>query len=316
MAAMIYSVLPLLAGVALDLRFGDPERWPHPTVGYGRLIALGDRWLNRGPAAARLLSGAVLVCGLVGGVAVLAAVAQAAAARVHPMAEVVLVAVGLFYGLAHRTLIDEGRAVFRAVGESLDAGRGRLARIVGRDTAGLDVTQVRTAALETMAENLSDGVVAPLCWYAVGGLPAMMAYKVVNTLDSMIGHKDERYFWFGKVAARLDDFANWVPARLTAALLVTAARSRRGWQFVRRFGRAHESPNAGYPEAALAGILDLRFGGPLSYAGERLEKPWIGTRRRPIHPDEIERVVRLHHFVLALMVPVVAGVRVWLWQSA
>jgi adenosylcobinamide-phosphate synthase len=230
----------------------------------------------------------------------------AGASRIHPWAGVALAAAGVFVGLATRTLVDEGRAVFHALDESLESGRRRLTRIVGRDTARLDAAQVRTAVCETMSENLSDGVVAPLFYYALGGVPAMMAYKAVNTLDSMIGHRDARYEWFGKAAARLDDGANFVPARLTALLMVVLSASGRGWRFVRRFAGAHTSPNAGYPEAALAGILDVRFGGPHTYDGERIDKPWIGENDRVIQSGEIERVATLTHLVCAVTVAAIA----------
>jgi adenosylcobinamide-phosphate synthase len=159
-----------------------------------------------------------------------------------------------------------------------------------------------------MAENLSDGVVAPLFWFALLGLPGLAAYKMVNTLDSMIGHRDARFERFGKTAARLDDAANFVPARLTALLQCTLAGSARGLRFVARYGRAHASPNAGYPEAALAGILDVRFGGPHTYDGELVDKPWIGGNPRAIMADEITRVARLNHAVTAVAVLAVAAV--------
>nr|HPO01328.1 CobD/CbiB family cobalamin biosynthesis protein [Opitutaceae bacterium] len=182
-----------------------------------------------------------------------------------------------------------------------------LSWIVGRDTAHLDAQQVRTAVCETMAENLCDGVVAPLFYYALGGVPAMMAYKMVNTLDSMIGHHDARHEWFGKTAARLDDLANLVPARLTALLMMLVAGSARGARFAWKYGRAHSSPNSGYPEAALAGILDVRFGGPHTYDGELVEKPWIGENARMIASGEVERVARINHAVCAAAVGI-AGV--------
>jgi adenosylcobinamide-phosphate synthase len=300
---------PLLIGYVLDLWLGDPRWLPHPIVGFGRMIAAGERWLNQGGEAGRFWQGALLTAALVGGVYFAGAAVQAAAFQLHPWAGAAVAATGVFFGLAHRTLIVEGRAVFCALNESLDAGRQRLARIVGRDTARLDAQQVRTAVFETMAENLSDGVVAPLFYFALGGAPAMLAYKMVNTLDSMIGHRTARYEWFGKTAARLDDAANFIPARVTALLMVLLAGSARGLRFVFRYGRAHASPNAGYPEAALAGILDVRFGGPLLYDGERVEKPWIGENPRPIAHGEIARVVRLHHAVCAVGVAAIIFLR-------
>jgi adenosylcobinamide-phosphate synthase len=306
MEAVVFAVAPLLGGYALDLALGDPPWLPHPVVGLGRVIVAGERRWNQGRAPARLVKGTMLSVGVVAATWAATAGLLAGASRIHPWAGVALAAAGVFVGLANRTLVDEGRAVFHALDESLESGRRRLTRIVGRDTARLDAAQVRTAVCETMSENLSDGVVAPLFYYALGGVPAMMAYKAVNTLDSMIGHRDARYEWFGKAAARLDDGANFVPARLTALLMVVLSASGRGWRFVRRFAGAHTSPNAGYPEAALAGILDVRFGGPHTYDGERIDKPWIGENDRVIQSGEIERVATLNHLVCAVTVAAIA----------
>ncbi len=307
MDGRLIALAPLALGYALDLSLGDPRWLPHPVVGFGHAIGAGERWLNRGAACVRFLMGSALALGLVAGVYFLTAWVLAVATRWHAGAGVVLATTGVFFGLANRTLIAEGRAVFRALDESLDAGRKRLSWIVGRDTAHLDAQQVRTAVCETMAENLSDGVVAPLFYYTLGGVPAMMAYKMVNTLDSMIGHHDARHEWFGKTAARLDDLANLVPARLTALLMVLVAGSARGARFAWKYGRAHSSPNSGYPEAALAGILDVRFGGPHTYDGELVEKPWIGENARSIASGDVERVARINHAVCAAAVAI-AGV--------
>ncbi len=310
MDAVTPALLGLGAGYGLDLLLGDPRRLPHPIVGYGRLIARGERWLNRGKA--RQARGAVMALALVVGTAAAWAVAERLVAPAGVVASGALTAVGVFFGLANRTLITEGRAVFAALETGLEAGRKRLAWIVGRDTAELDAQQVRTAVAETMAENLSDGVVAPLFFWGLGGLPGMMAYKMVNTLDSMIGHRDARYEQFGKWAARLDDVANFVPARLTAGLMVILSGRWRAWRIVRRDGRAHESLNAGYPEAAMAGIFRLRCGGPTRYDGEWVHKPWIGDSAREIGPHEVEQWARLNHSVCAVMVCLAAGMRGWL----
>ena len=233
------------------------------------------------------------------------------ATRVHPVAGAIGTGIGVFFALANRSLIVEGLAVFSALERSLEEGRRRLAWIVGRDTEDLDPQQIRTAVFETMSENLSDGVVAPLFYFALLGLPGMWAYKMVNTLDSMIGQRSERYLLFGKAAARLDDVANYIPARLTAFLMILVTGSRRGLYFIFKYGRAHASPNSGYPEAALAGIMDLRFGGPLRYDGEWVEKPWIGERPRPIEPNEIRRVVQINQWVCALAVALIVLGQAW-----
>jgi adenosylcobinamide-phosphate synthase len=152
-----------------------------------------------------------------------------------------------------------------------------------------------------MSENLSDGVVAPLFWYTIGGIPLMFAYKMVNTLDSMIGYKSERYRLFGRFAARLDDIANYVPARLTALLMAIGSFSFRGWQFAVRYGRQHSSPNAGWPEATLVGILDCRFGGPNQYQGQWVNKPYIGMNNREITNSDFVKTKAVNHRVTALM---------------
>lgn len=212
----------------------------------------------------------------------------------------------IFYCLAGTTLIREVRMVFRAVDESLEAGRRQVARIVGRDTSELSAQEIRTAALETLAENLSDGVVAPLFWYALLGVPGMLAYKMVNTLDSMIGYKTERYRLFGRVAARIDDAANYIPARITAFLMVLVSGKPRRMSFVMHYGPEHASPNSGYPEAALAGILDCRFGGPHNYFGEYFHKPYIGERHRDFVYADVRRSIAVNRRVETISV-ILAG---------
>lgn len=216
------------------------------------------------------------------------------AALVSPGLLLVLQVLLIFYCLAGTTLVREVRMVFEATDRSLEEGRRQVARIVGRDTSELSAQEVRTAALETLAENLSDGVVAPLFWYALLGVPGMMAYKMVNTLDSMIGYRNERYRLFGCLAARLDDVANYIPARLTALLMVLASGRLSLLAFVARYGNQHASPNSGYPESALAGILDCRFGGPHQYFGEEVWKPYIGENDRSLTSEDMQLAVRIN----------------------
>jgi adenosylcobinamide-phosphate synthase len=180
-----------------------------------------------------------------------------------------------------------------------------VARIVGRDTSELSAQEVRTAALETLAENLSDGVIAPLFWLAILGVPGMLAYKMVNTLDSMIGYKTERYRDFGCWAAHIDDVANYIPARLTAFLMILPGLFTLNsslFTFVRKYGRYHTSPNSGYPEAALAGILNCRFGGPHYYFGQLFDKPYIGENERELTTADMQRAVRINRIAEVLMV--------------
>ncbi len=293
---------PLLWGWILDRIFGDPAALPHPVVGFGKLIAAGERVLNRGRH--RRLKGGVLAVGLIVAVyvvtwGVLRLLGQ------WPTVAIVVSSVLIFYSLAGKTLIGEVREVFRAVDRSVEEGRRQVGRIVGRDTSALTPQEIRTAALETLAENLSDGVVAPLFWLAVLGVPGMAAYKMVNTLDSMIGYRTDRYRLFGTVAARIDDAANFLPARLTALfmLLVSGRPGLAG--FVLRNGRRHASPNSGWPEAALAGILDCRFGGTHDYFGQAVYKPYIGTNPRPLTTADAELSIRINRRVELLTVIII-----------
>ena len=284
----------------LDLCLGDPAGWPHPVVGFGRLIARGERVLNRGRQ--RRLKGGLMALALVGGTY---GVAAAVLGWVPAVVKWPLCAVLIFYCLAGTTLIREVKEVFRAVDRSLEEGRRQVARIVGRDTTQLTAQEVRTAALETLAENLSDGVIAPLFWYALLGVPGMLAYKMVNTLDSMIGYRNRRYLHFGCVAARLDDVANYVPARLTALLMVAVSGKIGLLSFVWKYGRRHASPNSGYPEAALAGILDCRFGGPHDYFGQEVWKPFIGHNDRLLTTRDMQLAVRINRRAEVVMIVLV-----------
>ena len=304
MSDTLIGLLPLLAGWLLDLVLGDPSWLPHPVVGFGKMIAFCEHRLNKGRH--RKLKGAFVAVGLIVGVFILTSYLLPLTSHLLPLASLLISALLIFYCLAGTTLIREVRAVFRAVDRSLEEGRVQVARIVGRDTSELSAQEVRTAALETLAENLSDGVIAPLFWLAILGVPGMMAYKMVNTLDSMIGYRTERYKDFGCWAARIDDIANYIPARLTALLMVLPHAMVSGqWSmvtFVRHYGRHHASPNSGYPEAALAGILDCRFGGPHYYFGELFDKPYIGENNRELTTDDMKKAVRVNRTAEVLMV--------------
>lgn len=292
--------LPLLSAWLLDRWLGDPQWMPHPVVAFGKAIAFFERRLNRGEG--RFLKGMLVSCLLVAGVYGLTAWLLRQAALFSPGLLLALQVLLIFYCLAGTTLVREVRMVFLAVDRSLEEGRRQVSRIVGRDTSGLSAQEVRTAALETLAENLSDGVVAPLFWYLLLGVPGMLAYKMVNTLDSMIGYRNERYRRFGCFAARLDDVANFVPARLTAFLMVLASGRLSLLGFVARYGNQHASPNSGYPESALAGILNCRFGGPHHYFGEEVWKPYIGDNDRPLTTEDMRMAIRINRRVEGWMV--------------
>ena len=297
MPEWLLAIMPLLIGWFLDLLLGDPAWLPHPVVGFGKVIAFGEHHLNRNKY--RKAKGAIMAIVLIAGTYAVGLIINCKFSIINFLI--------VFYCLAGTTLIREVRAVFLALDRSLDEGRKQVARIVGRDTSELSAQEVRTAALETLAENLSDGVIAPLFWFAVLGVPGILAYKMVNTLDSMIGYKTDRYRDFGCWAAHIDDIANYIPARLTALLMVIAAGKPQLTRFVWQNGRNHASPNSGYPEAALAGILDCRFGGPHYYFGELFDKPYIGENERPLTTTDMQTAIRVNRITEILMMIVVCG---------
>ena len=298
------NALSLFIGWVLDLLFGDPQRLPHPVVWFGKVIAACEHRLNSGKY--RKLKGALTALGLIIATFAFVWLLRSLLLDFNKVLLLFLDVILIFYCLAGTTLIREVRQVFLAVDRSLEEGRAQVARIVGRDTSELSAQEVRTAALETLAENLSDGVVAPLFWLALLGVPGMMAYKMINTLDSMIGYKTERYKDFGCWAAHIDDVANYIAARLTALLMVVASGRLGLLRFVCQNGKNHASPNSGYPEAALAGILNCRFGGPHYYFGQLFDKPYIGSNDRLLTTADMEKAVRINRTAEVMMVVLVA----------
>lgn len=305
----IINLLPLLIGWMADFLLGDPKCMPHPIVGFGRLIAFGERMFNRGNHL--IIKGGILATSLIIIVFVLIYTISfylSKIAQIGNILNVIFQSYIVFTCLAATTLIREVRAVFHAIDKSLDKGRQQVARIVGRDTTNLSVQEVRTAALETLAENLSDGIIAPLFWFTLLGAPGMMAYKMINTLDSMIGYRTERYLYFGRIAARIDDVFNYIPARLTALLIIIAARLMgKGsisemLRFTIHYGHCHASPNSGWPEAALASILHCRFGGPHYYFGELVSKPYIGYTSRLLTNSDMLLAVKINRIAEILMI--------------
>jgi adenosylcobinamide-phosphate synthase len=306
------GLLLAVAAMALDWLIGDPRwlwrgRLHHPVVLLGGLIALLERRLNRPERsnAARRRRGAATVLIAVGSAALIGGLIAWVAAefRFGWIAELVLVVVLI----AQRDLFDHVRRVGRALAQDgLAGGRAAVARIVGRDPESLDRHGVLRAAIESLAENFADGVIAPLFWYLLLGPIGICGYKAVNTLDSMIGHRSDRFLAFGMVAARLDDVANWIPARLGGALLAIAAlfmpsaRPFRALATMWRDAAKHRSPNAGWPEAAMAGALDLALAGPRRYHGTFIIDPWIGEGRARAEPADLRRALAL--FVLACVI--------------
>ncbi len=302
----VMTLLPLLIGWILDRLFGDPEHLPHPIVWFGKAISLFEHRYNKGKYLK--LKGGVVAIILIVAVFVLTALTLRVISPIWWL-ELLVQSLMVFYCLAGTTLSREVRMTFEAVDRSLECGRKQVGRIVGRDTSDLSAQEIRTAALETLAENLSDGVIAPLFWYVLLGVPGMLTYKMVNTLDSMIGYRTIRYREFGCVAARIDDISNYIPARITALLMILVSGRIDRLRFVCEYGPRHASPNSGYPEAALAGILDCRFGGPHDYFGERVSKPFIGRNHRDFSMDDAVRAIGINRSVEVVGIILTIAVR-------
>jgi len=299
-------LLLLIAGLAIDAVFGDMpalfRRIPHPVALAGGAVSAFERKLNRPKrsAAARRLRGIITVVALVAGSAALGlAIARLCRAAGPAGTAVEAVLIGIL--IAQRSLFEHVAAVASGLaGGGLAAGRDAVRHIVGRDPDSLDAHGVARAAIESLAENYSDGVVAPAFWYLLLGLPGLFAYKMANTLDSMIGHRSARYRVFGWAAARLDDLLNLAPAPISGALLAAAAvfapeaRAGAALRIMLRDGRRHRSPNAGWPEAAMAGALDLALAGPRHYGGALVNDAWLGDGKARAEPADIVRALRLY----------------------
>lgn len=312
----------LAAGMAVDRIFGDPRPLyravPHPVVLLGRVIDRLERRLND-PAldgAARRSRGVLALALLIGLCLFVGTIIHFAADWITLGWVLEIVAIGVL--LAHGSLMTHGEEVASALErDGVDAARASVGRMVGRDTAGLETSDICRAAIESLGENFSDGVVAPLLWYWIGGLPGLIAYKAVNTADSMIGYRSSRYAEFGWAAARLDDLANIVPARMSAALIAVAGPDFWStWRCARTEGTRHKSPNAGWPEAALASALGIALGGPRSYDGVALDGAWLNSSGSKIaNPDTIRQAISLLNraWTLAFGIVVMGAIGIWLW---
>lgn len=296
------TLAAVLLGFALDAVLGDPRWLPHPVVGMGRIISWAEPRLRRAfpdTPSGRRAAGRVLAFGLPLGSGLVTWGALALVGMLHPALRFALETWLCYQLLATCELRRQSMTVAAALTErGLEAGRQAVSRIVGRDTDALDEAGVVRAAVETVAENASDGVVAPLLYMMVGGAPLAMAYKAVNTLDSMVGYKNERYLDFGRASARLDDVVNFVPARFAALCLIVSAplvglSGEGAWRIWRRDRARHASPNAAQTEAVMAGALGVRLMGPAPYAGRMVDKPTIGDAVRPIQVEDIRRANRL-----------------------
>jgi adenosylcobinamide-phosphate synthase len=284
----------LLAAYAIDLVLGDPPWLPHPVRAIGWATATGERRWNGADARAGLRGG-LLSAGIIAATGALAYAAVVGVRRLPPVVALVAEAAIGASALATTDLVREATAVALALeADDVVLARSRVARIVGRDTADLDATGIARATIETLAESTCDGIVAPLVWFAIGGVPAALAFKAASTLDSMIGHRDARFERFGAAAARIDDALNLVPARVSAivAALLSGVPAR-SFGCAWRDAGAHASPNSGWPECAFAGALDVRLGGENHYAGERVDGAVFHKRGRAPTVRDIRRAIGL-----------------------
>ena len=307
-----------VCGFFMDLLLGDPEGFPHPVVWMGKAISWLEKRLRRvfpDTPAGRRRAGLVLAAALPLGTLGISAGALWLAGLVHPALRFVLEILWCWQALAMRCLGKESGNVRRKLTEgTLPEARAAVGRIVGRDTDALDAAGVTRAAVETVAENFSDGEIAPLFWMLLGGAPLALCYKAVNTMDSMVGYKNDRYLDFGRAAAKLDDIANWIPARLAALLLIAAAppaglSGKDALRIWRRDRRKHASPNAAQTESAMAGALGVRLAGPAVYFGKVYDKPFIGDDLKPVEPEDIVRANRLMYLAGCCGLVVLGAVR-------
>ena len=296
------TVWAVLGGFVLDALFGDPAWLPHPVVYMGKAISKLEKFLRpRLPKTPQgeLLGGAIVAFCLPVGTFLLTGLVCWGAARLHPLLGL---AVQMFWcgqALAARGLVQESTNVYKELKKpDLPGARKAVSRIVGRDTAELTAEGVTKAAVETVAENASDGVIAPLLYMLIGGAPLALTYKAINTMDSMLGYKNEKYLYFGRIPAKLDDAANYLPSRLAALLWVAAAAfthndAKGAWKIWRRDRRRHASPNSAQTESACAGALGVQLAGPAYYFGQYYPKLTIGDALRPIEPEDILRANRM-----------------------
>ena len=311
-------LLIAVGGFGLDLVLGDPEWFPHPVVFMGKAISFLEKWLRRifpdtreGKRQAGLVLAVILPLASFG----ISWGAIYLAGLVHPYLRYVLELLWCWQCLAMCCLRKESENVRRClVKGTIEQARAAVARIVGRDTQVLDRTGITKAAVETVAENFSDGEIAPLLWMMIGGAPLALCYKAINTMDSMVGYKNDRYLDFGRAAAKLDDAANWLPSRFAAILLIAAAPlagldAKGAWRIWRRDRRKHASPNSAQTEAAMAGALGVQLAGPASYFGNLLDKPYLGDPLRPAQPEDISRANRLMYIAGFLGLALMAALR-------
>jgi adenosylcobinamide-phosphate synthase len=323
----------MILAFLVDLAIGDPRWLPHPVRIIGRAISGLERFLRKqfwGPTGEKKAGVLLVIMIVVPSFLVMYMIDKA----ILWVSDVTSSLVGMLFliyltatTIAVRELIDSARLVIESVKDgSLPAARRKLSMIVGRDTENLSDKEILKAVAETLSENLSDGIVAPVFYLVLGGLPLAITYKAINTLDSMVGYKNEKYIHFGRAAARLDDIANYIPARITGLIIVSAvfvsalfsrdknpmSLAGRAFDVMQRDGRNHTSPNSGIPEAAMAGALGVRMGGPSTYGGVLFEKPYIGDAEREDYlsaSEEAIRIVQMSSVICACMAAVLLSLR-------
>jgi len=309
------KLLSIVLAYGLDLIFGDPGWLPHPVRGMGKLTGYLEKKL-RGSISSQILSGAVLAIAVVGLAYLGAFFAIRLAEQINRWAGFAISTVLIFTTLSSRSLSKEARSVYQSLKSgSIKDARKKLSLIVGRDTEALNQDEIIRATVETVAENSVDGIISPLFYAALGGAPLALAYKAINTLDSMVGYKNERYLYFGWFSARLDDVANYVPARLSILLvplasLILRKRALNTLCTILRDGKKSPSPNAGIPEAAFAGALGIQLGGVNYYQGKRILKPILGVEAKQ---REEEHIIEAIHLMWVISSITFLGVVLILW---
>ncbi len=316
---ILIAVLPLLAGFLLDCILGDPYSLPHPIRLIGRLISALEKWARKTFANHLTAGGTILALIVLLTSAGIPLAVLFLCYRVNIWLGAAVESVLCYYMLAARCLRSESMKVYRAISENdTEKARTAVSMIVGRDTKPLDRNGIIRAAVETVAENTSDGVTAPMLYMGLGGAVLGFFYKAANTMDSMIGYTSEKYLHIGRFAAKLDDVLNYIPSRLTALLMILSAGILRldmknAWRIWRRDRRNHASPNSAQTEAVCAGALDVRLAGDAYYFGELHQKPFIGDNIREIENEDIRRANRLMYCTSALMLVLCTAVRALLW---
>ena len=323
---MIYHIAAMLAGFLMDLLFGDPYWLPHPIRLIGNWISFLEKRLLGSKTEEKHTTpeqeqrrGMLLVLAVLSSTVFVTAVLLLGAYRLHPYLGVVIESIMTYQILATKCLQVESMKVYQELKKGdIAASRKVVSMIVGRDTECLDETGVAKAAIETVAENTSDGVTAPLLFLLIGGAPLGFLYKAVNTMDSMLGYKNEKYLYFGRIPAKMDDVFNYIPARLTAWFMIVAAfltgmDGENAWKIYLRDKRKHASPNSAQSEAVCAGALDVQLAGDAVYFGKVYKKDYIGDAIRKIEPEDILRAGKLMYMTTILMMVVFGGLLLWIY---